>query len=118
MRLFQSFIILLAAQAAAQAQLFTLQVVDSQTGRGVPLVEMTPTGGQPVITDSGGIIAIDDPAQLNRLLSMGFRSYGYQDGSGAFQTTPGNSAQIAIQRRNLAERLYRVTGQGIYEDSV
>src|SRR5687767_632181 len=98
----------LSAQSAAHAQLFTLQVIDSQTGRGVPLVEMTPTGGQTVVTDSNGVIAIDDPAQLNRLLAMGFRSYGYQDGGGAFQTTPGNSAQVAIQRTNRAERLYRV----------
>jgi hypothetical protein len=49
---------------------------------------------------------------------MGFRSYGYQEAGGAFHTTPGGSAQITIERRNLAERLYRITGAGIYEDSV
>ncbi len=111
-------VILLCSQAVARAQLFTLQVVDSETGRGVPLVEMTPSGGATVVADSNGIFAIDDPAHLNRLLSMSLRSYGYQDAGGAFITAPGGSAQIMVKRRNLAERLYRVTGPGIYEDSV
>jgi hypothetical protein len=118
MRLVLLVLLFLAGHAAARAQLFTLHVVDSQTGRGVPLVEMTPTGGPTLITDSAGVIAIDDPALLGRLLPMGFRSYGYQDAGGAFQTTPGGSVQIAIQRRNLAERLYRVTGPYIYDHSV
>ena len=33
-------------------------------------------------------------------------------------TTPGTTARIEIDRINIAERLYRVTGQGIYRDSV
>ena len=32
--------------------------------------------------------------------------------------TEGGSARIVIQRLNIAERLYRVTGAGIYRDSV
>ena len=34
------------------------------------------------------------------------------------QVTPGGEAEIKIQRLNIAERLYRVTGGGIYHDSV
>ena len=33
-------------------------------------------------------------------------------------TTPGESAELRIRRNNIAERLYRVTGVGIYRDSV
>ena len=30
----------------------------------------------------------------------------------------GQEATVKIQRRNIAERLYRVTGEGLYRDSV
>lgn len=33
-------------------------------------------------------------------------------------TTPGDSATIRITRTNIAERLYRTTGQGIYDQSI
>ncbi|MFQ5809101.1 MAG: hypothetical protein ACE5JM_05735, partial [Armatimonadota bacterium] len=36
----------------------------------------------------------------------------------AFDVTPGGSARISIRRVNIAERLYRVTGAGIYRDTV
>ena len=35
----------------------------------------------------------------------------------ALRATPGGKARIEIKRINIAERLYRVTGQGIYRDS-
>ncbi|MBA3483347.1 MAG: hypothetical protein H0T51_16180, partial [Pirellulales bacterium] len=122
LRLFVVALLLIRLAASAPrpacADVFQIRVVDSQTGRGVPLVEMTPLGGSTLLTDSNGIIALDDPALLNRSLSLGFRSYGYSERGGTMQTTSGASGEIAIERRNLAERLYRVTGPGIYEDSV
>ncbi len=51
-------------------------------------------------------------------------SHGYefpQDGFGyrgkALKVRAGESAQLKIHRINIAERLYRVTGGGIYRDS-
>jgi hypothetical protein len=70
-----------------RADVFQVRVVDSQTGRGVPLVEMTPLGGPTFVTDSNGIIAVDDPSLLNRILPLGFRSYGYSEWGGTVQTT-------------------------------
>lgn len=102
----------------AWAQLFSIQVVDSQTGRGVPLVELSPMGGDALVTDSNGYVAIDNPALLNKVVPFGFRSYGYSDWGQTVQTTVGGDVQIAIDRRNLAERLYRVTGPSIYGHSV
>src|SRR5690606_37982173 len=32
--------------------------------------------------------------------------------------TPGGSAEIKLTRVNIAERLYRITGAGIYRDTV
>jgi hypothetical protein len=52
-------------------------------------------------------------------------SHGYEfpkDGFGyrgkALRVTPGGRARLTLRRLNLAERLYRVTGAGIYRDSV
>jgi len=112
-------VVLLSAGASrADAQLFQIKVVDSQTGRGVPLVELQPLGGAKLITDSNGIVAIEDPSLLNKNVPFGFQSYGYSEWGQTVQTTAGGSVQIAIDRRNVAERLYRVTGPGIYADSV
>ena len=104
--------------SAVCANVFQIHIVDSQTGRGVPLVEMTPLGGAVMVTDSNGFIALDDPSLLNRNLQLGLQSYGYVNWAGTSQTTAGGSVQIAIDRTNRAERLYRLTGPGIYEDSV
>jgi hypothetical protein len=53
------------------------------------------------------------------------QSHGYEypkDGFGfrgkALKATEGGSATLKIRRLNIAERLYRVTGAGIYADSV
>ncbi len=36
----------------------------------------------------------------------------------ALKVTPGGSATIKLKRLNIAERLYRLTGEGIYRDSL
>ena len=110
--------ILSAGAPCAFADLFQIKVVDSQTGRGVPLVELQPAGGSKLITDSNGIVALEDPALLNKNISFGFQSYGYSGWGQTVQTTAGGSVQISLDRRNVAERLYRVTGPGIYADSL
>jgi hypothetical protein len=53
------------------------------------------------------------------------KSHGYdypKDGFGyaglTLKAVEGGSAEIRIKRINIAERLYRITGQGIYTDSV
>ncbi|HXE54122.1 MAG TPA: hypothetical protein VN541_13960 [Tepidisphaeraceae bacterium] len=104
---------------------FAIRVVDDQTGRGVPLVELQTTSDVSYYTDSNGLIAFDEPGLMNRKVFFSVDSPGYEyraDFLGirgiALQTTPGGSATIKIKRLNIAERLYRVTGQGIYRDTV
>jgi hypothetical protein len=104
---------------------FGIQVVDEQTGRGVPMVELKTTSNLCYYTDSGGWIAFFEPGLMNRKVWFGVASHGYEfprDGFGitgvALNTTPGATAQIKIKRLNIAERLYRITGQGIYRDTV
>jgi hypothetical protein len=111
--------------ASLLAQPFAIEVVDDQTGRGVPLVELTTTSGVAYLTDSAGLVAFDEPGLMNQRVFFAVNSHGYeyrQDGFGnrgvALDVTPGGTAQVKIKRLNIAERMYRVTGGGIYRDSV
>jgi hypothetical protein len=104
---------------------FKIQVVDRQTGRGVPLVELRTTNNTRYFTDSNGIVAYHEQGLMDREVFFFVESHGYEfpkDGFGMngtrLKTSPGTSAIIKIDRLNIAERLYRVTGQGIYRDSV
>jgi hypothetical protein len=104
---------------------FKIQVVDRQTGRGVPLVELRTTNNIKYFTDSHGIVAFYEPGLMERDVFFFVESHGYEfpkDGFGfrgkRLKTLRGGSAIIKIDRLNIAERLYRVTGQGIYRDSI
>lgn len=104
---------------------FAIEVVDEQTGRGVPLVELQTTTGARYYTDSAGLVAFSEPGLMDRRVFFGVSAHGYEfppDGFGirgiVLETKPGASAQIKIKRINIAERLYRITGQGIYRDTV
>src|SRR5206468_3230224 len=102
---------------------FAITVVDGDTGRGVPLVELRTVHGARYFTDSNGIVAFREPGLMGRSVFFHVRSHGYEfrkDGFGfrgqALQVKAGGSAKLTVRRLNLAERLYRVTGAGIYRD--
>jgi len=104
---------------------FKIQVVDRQTGRRVPLVELRTTNNIRYFTDSHGIVAFYEPGLMDTEVFFFVESHGYEfpkDGFGMrgkrLKISPGGSAVIKIDRLNIAERLYRVTGQGIYRDSI
>lgn len=104
---------------------FAIQIVDDRTGRGVPLVQLKTVSNVTFWTDSAGYAAIDDPALMGRNVFFDVSSQGYDfpaDGFGshgvAIELTSGGEKKLKIKRINLAERLYRVTGEGIYRDSV
>jgi len=118
-------LLFLLLTADALAKPFAIEVVDDQTGRGVPLVELTTTSGITYVTDSAGLVAFDEPGLLGQRVYFEVKSHGYEapkDGFGfpgvALDSEPGGTATIKIKRTNIAERMYRVTGQGIYRDSV
>src|SRR5258706_3405007 len=118
---------LLASTVEAQpaAKYFKIQVVDDQTNRGVPLVELSTTADVSYFTDSNGLVAFDDPGLMGKQVFFFVKSHGYEfpkDGFGyrgtRLNVTEGGSATIKIKRVNIGERLYRVTGEGIYRDSI
>ena len=104
---------------------FKIHVVDAATGRGVPLVELRTTNELRFITDSAGWIAFDEPGLMAGDVYFHARSHGYEvpkDGFGyrgfVLKPRPGGEATIRLVRTNVAERLCRLTGAGIYRDSV
>ena len=104
---------------------FAIKVIDEQTGRGVPLVELKTVNDITYVTDSAGSAAIDEPGLMGLSVFFHVKSHGYEfpkDGFGirgkALTLTEGGSATLKVRRLNVAERLYRMTGAGIYRDSV
>jgi len=114
-----------SASQDSSCKYFKIQVVDRQTGRGVPLVELRTTNNIRYFTDSNGIVAFYEPGLMDRDVFFFVESHGYEfpkDGFGfggtRLKISRGASAVIKIDRLNIAERIYRITGQGIYRDSV
>ena len=104
---------------------FAIEVVDQQTGRGIPAVELRTVNNVRFVTDSNGLVAFLEPGLMGRRVFFHLQSHGYEfpkDGFGyrgkALQVEPGGHAKLAMKRINIAERLYRMTGAGIYRDSV
>lgn len=116
--------LLIVSQVAAE-DYFQIRIVDEATGRGVPLVDVTTVHGIRMWTDSAGIVAFYEPGLMDRDVFFSIKSHGYEfakDGFGfpgkRLKTVPGGSVVLKIRRLNIAERLYRVTGGGIYRDSL
>ncbi len=116
--------ITIGVSAADRPSSFEIQVVDQATGRGVPLVELRTVNDIRYHTDSAGRVAFDEPGLINQRVFFHVSSHGYEfakDGFGyrgtRLQITPGGKATLKIKRLNIAERIYRVTGAGIYRDS-
>jgi hypothetical protein len=106
------------------SRMFIVQVIDEKTKRGVPLVELSTTAGQQFVTDSNGIIVITSELLMGKEVFFHVRSHGYsfpKDGFGMagrkLLLAGGKRATLGIRRTQIAERLYRITGMGIYADS-
>lgn len=113
------------SEIAAAEPPFTIEVVDAETGRGVPLVELETVEAVKFVTDSAGLAAIPDLDLQEETVHFRVFSHGYEypaDGFGirgkAFRVQAGKRGRIELRRRNIAERLVRLTGPGIYRDSI
>ncbi|MFZ1705852.1 MAG: hypothetical protein WAT79_16015 [Saprospiraceae bacterium] len=116
------FILLIKVQTLFSqdtAKYFTLSIIDQETGRGVPMVELRTRSRLSYFTDSNGIIAFNEPTLMNQFVSFKLFSHGYEGNEDGIilNTIPGTKVIIRIKRLNIAERLYRITGQDIYGHS-
>jgi hypothetical protein len=110
--------------AGAATQWAEIRAIDAATGRGVPLVELETVNSLSFVTDNAGRVAFYEPGLMDREVYFSVRSHGYEvakDGFGfaGVRITPraGEVAEVKLTRRNLAERLCRLTGEGLYRDS-
>ncbi|MEK5026722.1 hypothetical protein [Paenibacillus sp. FSL M7-1046] len=104
---------------------FKIKVVDAETGRGIPLVELKTTNNILYYTDSAGVVAFSEPGLMDQPVFFHLSSHGYDIPADMFgnrgqavEIMPGGMITIEMNRVNIAERLYRITGQGIYRDSM
>ncbi len=104
---------------------FAIRVVDEATGRGVPLIELRTTDAARYVTDNAGLVAFDEPGLMGTEVYFHVKGHGYEhpaDGFGSrgarLRPEPGGEAVVKVKRVNVAERLYRVTGGGLYRDSL
>lgn len=102
-----------------------IRVVDEATGRGVPLVELETVNHLLFVTDNAGRVAFHEPGLMDREVFFAVRSHGYErpkDGFGyaGARLVPqaGQVSEIRVRRTMPAERLCRLTGEGLYRDSV
>jgi len=112
------------ALPGARPPAFRIAVVDRDTGRGIPAVELRTTDDRSFFTDSAGVVAVLDPDLLGRRVFFEVRSFGYEYEERSFgrpgialDVAPGDTAVLEMKRHNVAERLYRATGSGVYRHS-
>ncbi len=96
---------------------FAIRVVDAATGRGVPIIEVR-SPSRTFVTDSAGNVAYYEAGLMGTTVHFDVIGHGYAATSANLLADEGDTATIQVTRVNIAERLYRVTGGGIYRDSV
>jgi hypothetical protein len=116
---FSCFLTLNIVLSQESKDFFIIRVVDKSTGRGVPMVELRTLSERQYITDSNGIIAFDDDRLMDQQVTFKVFSHGYEgsDDGLVLNVKRGDSTTLKISRKNIAERLYRITGQDIYGES-
>jgi hypothetical protein len=101
-----------------------IEVVEKGTHWPVPLVELRTTHQVRLFTDNAGVIACDLPEILGHETWFTVSGHGYEvpkDGFGyqgvRITPQPGATVRIEVVRRNIAKRLGRLTGAGIFAES-
>ena len=117
-------IVIAAILPVSAKEPFAIHVVDEATGRPVPLVELETVNHLRFVTDNAGMVAFNEPGLMDKDVFFHVRSHGYEfpkDGFGIrgrkLQTISGGVGKLEVKRINIAERLYRVTGAGLYAES-
>src|SRR5436309_2308640 len=59
---------------------FAIEVVDDQTGRGVPMVELKTTSAATYYTDSNGLVAFYEPGKLDPSVGINLQYFTGKDG--------------------------------------
>lgn len=103
---------------------FGIRIVDQATGRGIPLVELRSVNEIRYVTDNAGWIAFQEPGMMDRDMSWTISGPGIEADADGFGfrclravATPGKTITHRVKYTNIATRVGRLTGQGLYRDS-
>jgi hypothetical protein len=131
-----SLMVGLSLMAAGAAPYFRISIVDGETVRGVPLVLLRTGDYLEQYSDSAGNIAFYEPGLMDQPVWFSVLADGYNvsestaanptvqvyedpyDSGVVLVTTTGASATVTVNRVQHAQRVYRLTGGGLYRDSV
>lgn len=101
-----------------------IRVVDGENGWPVPLVELRTTHQVSFFTDNAGLVAFDLPELMGAETWLQVEADGYEakaDGFGMrgvrFTPEPGGTLEIPVVRTQIAKRLGRITGGGLFGES-
>jgi hypothetical protein len=114
----------LASAAGGPASICRIEVVEKGSGWPVPLIELRTLHHQRLVTDNAGVIAFDLPELMGRQTWFNVIGHGYEvekDGFGMqgvrLTPEPGKTLRVEVKRANLARRLGRLTGGGLFAES-
>jgi hypothetical protein len=101
-----------------------IEVLEKDNGWRVPLVELRTLNNVRFVSDDAGVIAFDLPDLMGRETWFDVIGHGYdvpKDGFGMrgvrLTPEPGKTLQVLVYRSNIAKRLGRLTGGGLYAES-
>jgi hypothetical protein len=117
-------LLMFAAQVAVALEPCRIEVVEKGSGWPVPLVRLETVNHVSFYTDNAGVVAFDLPELMGKETWLGVTSHGYtvkKDGFG-FQGVritpqPGKTVKVEVERLNIAKRLGRLTGAGLFAES-
>ncbi len=123
-RLFALFLLAASLCTLRAAEPDQIQVVDSENGWPVPLVELRTVGNIRFVSDNAGVIAFDEPDMMNQEVWFDIAGHGYtvpKDGFGyrgvRLKPTPGGETTVKVERESIARRIGRLTGSGLFAES-
>jgi hypothetical protein len=115
---------ILAADVKTPSAPCRIEIVEKGSAWPVPLVELRTTHQTRFISDNAGVIALDSPELMGRETWVDVIGHGYQvapDGFGfrGLRLKPefGKTIRIEVTRTNIAKRLGRLTGGGLFAES-
>ncbi len=101
-----------------------LEIVERGSGWPVPGVELRTVHGERLVSDNAGLIAFDLPELMGRETWAEVHGHGYgakRDGFGyagfRFVPRPGATVRLEVERHQVARRLGRLTGAGLFAES-
>ncbi len=125
--LFYGFCVLcgqLSSAEDAAPKMCRIVVSDAENGWPVPLIELRTTHQMRFVTDNAGVIACDAAELMGRETWFHIHGHGYEVPADAFgyrgvrlTPQPGATLTVKVERKNIAKRLGRFTGGGLFAES-